>query len=435
MPLRSILMMPLLRRNPQLPQLARGRRVSAPAMATLAFLLLSGCSHFHSRSSAEYVYVVVKQAYLRDRVAVVANRVAEVTNGERLEVVEHGRRFLNVRTPQGAAGWIEEHAVIDQNEFDTFQALTKRYAAQQPIATALLYNELYAHISPGRKTQHFYLFPANTKVAMLERASVPRQMPGGVLGLSGPTARPSATQARAAVHGGKPHRTGFEAQFLPPVPMEDWWLVRDTTGRTGWMLARDLSVDVPDEVAKYAEGQRMLGAYVLRTVDDPDSDRPNGQVPEYLTVLTPYKDGLPFDFDQVRVFTWDQKRHRYGTAFRLRDVAGFFPVKVMTHGGANGASEATPVFSLQLAVDDSVSLDPQTGMPHATQVETRDYRLDGNLVHRVLPATASPAATANPIRRGSSPNIQRNNHRRVRPGSAKPGSRKSRRQPAPAPPA
>ena len=394
--LRSILMMTLLRRNSQLPQVIRRRRLNTLAVATLGSLLLSGCGHFHSRSSAEYVYVVVKQAYLRDRVAVVANRVAEVTNGERLQVLEHGRRFLNVRTPQAASGWIEEHAVIDQNEFDSFQALTKRYATQQPIATAVLYNELYAHIAPGRKTQHFYLFPANTKVAMLERASVPKQMPGGVLGLSAPEARPSATQSRTAVHGGKPHGTGFDAQFLPAVPMEDWWLVRDATGRTGWMLARDLSVDVPDEVARYAEGQRMLGAYVLRTVDDPDSGTPNGQVPEYLTVLTPYKDGLPFDFDQVRVFTWDQKRHRYGTAFRLRDIAGFFPVKVTTQGGADGASETTPVFSLQVAGDNVVSLDPQTGMPHAAQLETRNYRLDGNLVHRVLAASARPTAVVGP---------------------------------------
>lgn len=364
-----------------------GWRLGLAAMVVC--LLASGCGRIHRRSSAEYVYVVVQRAFLRDRVAVVANRVADVANGERLQVLEHGRRFLRVKTPQGAVGWLEDHAVIDQSEFDAFEALGRQHAGQQPVATAVLYNELYAHIAPGRKTQRFYLFAANTKVAMLERASVPRQAAAGVLGLNPPAVKP-----RAAAHPRKGGKGDFEASFLPAVPMEDWWLVRDASGRTGWMLARDLAVDVPDDVAQYAEGQRMIGAYVLRTVEDPESGKPNGQVPEYLTVLTPYKDGLPFDFDQVRVFTWDAKRHRYGTAYRLRDIAGFFPVTVTTQGGALGASQATPVFSIQVAAGNQATLDPQTGMPHAAALETWTYRLDGNLVHRVEPNGGRKTSTS-----------------------------------------
>lgn len=136
----------------------------------------------------------------------------------------------------------------------------------------------------------------------------------------------------------------------------------------------------------------MVGAYVLRTVSDPDSGKPNGQVPEYLTVLTPYKDGLPFDFDQVRVFTWDTRRHRYGTAFRQRDVAGFFPVTVAL-GQANTPAGPAPVFSFQRAVDNAVSLDPATGVPHATQLETITYRMEGNLVRKVSPPGGKPASS------------------------------------------
>ena len=364
-----------------------GSRIRAALVVSLV-ALLSGCSHFHPSSSAEYVYVAVKQMYLRDRVAVVANRVAEVKNGERLTVLQHIPRFLKVKTPEGAVGWIEEHAVIGQNEYDAFQNLSKQHASQTPVAMAVLYNELYMHLTPGRTTQRFTLLAPNTKVAMLERASVPRYAASNVLGL------PAAAAKTPPPRHEKVHKESFESRFAPAVPMEDWWLARDNAGHTGWMLARDFQVDVPEDVAQYAENERMVGAYILRTVADPDSGKPNGQVPEYLTVLTPYKQGLPFDFDQVRVFTWDTRRHRYGTAFREHDIIGFFPVKV-TGGDPKDPNGPEPTFSFQVAEGDNVSLDPETGMPRAAALKTLTYRMEGNLVRPVLPQGAKPASTGN----------------------------------------
>lgn len=359
-------------------------RVGPLLIAALLALSL-GCNHIHSGASGEYVYVTAKQTYLRDRVAVVANRVAQVSNGERLRVLEHGRRFLKVQTPQGEVGWLEEHAVIDQAECDKFQDLAKQHASDHPVANAVLFSELYLHLHPGRKSQHFYIFQPNTKVSLLQRVSVSRAPAANILGLPTAIAKPTA-----AVKGDR--KRNLAARFTPPVPMEDWWLVRDAKGRVGWMLSRDLQVDVPEEVAQYAENEKMVGAYVLRTVDDPGSEMPNGKVPEYLTVLTPYRDGLPFDFDQVRVFTWDQRRHRYGTAFRLRNIAGFFPVKVVP-GNSNGPNGPAPTFSiLSAANSNAVNLDPATGVPIATQLQTTTYRMDGNLVHRTGPGGTQPGA-------------------------------------------
>ena len=384
------------------------RRWREPISTVLLFAmaaLLAGCSHFRPSSSPEYVYVAVKQMYLRDRVAVVANRVAEVKNGERLTVLQHIPRFLKVKTPDGAVGWIEEHAVIDQSEYDAFQNLSKQHAGQTPVATAVLYNELYMHLTPGRTTPRFTLLAPNTKVAMLERASEPRYAASNVLGL--PTAAATAPPARHK----KVYKESFDSRFAPAVPMEDWWLALDNAGHTGWMLARDFQVDVPEDVAQYAENERMVGAYVLRTVDDPDSGKPNGQVPEYLTVLTPYKQGLPFDFDQVRVFTWDTRRHRYGTAFRERDIIGFFPVKV-TLGDAKNPNGPEPTFSFQMAVGDNVSLDPQTGRPRAAALKTVTYRMEGNLVRPVLPQGAKPASSGNGVVRSAATHTGRRHRRR-----------------------
>ena len=84
----------------------------------------SGCSRFRAHTETQYVYVIAKQSILRDRFAAVSNRVGEVTNGEKLEVIERGRRAIKVKTPNGVIGWIEEKAVADQALADQFEALS-----------------------------------------------------------------------------------------------------------------------------------------------------------------------------------------------------------------------------------------------------------------------------------------------------------------------
>ena len=75
--------------------------------------------------------------------------------------------------------------------------------------------------------------------------------------------------------------------------MEDWWLVRDSRGQVGWLLSRRLDIDVPDEIAGYSEGQKIVGAYILTKVSDPDSSLPDKLVPEYVSVRMPTKTVFP----------------------------------------------------------------------------------------------------------------------------------------------
>jgi hypothetical protein len=89
------------------------------------------------------------------------------------------------------------------------------------------------------------------------------------------------------------------------------------------VLGRLIDLDAPLEVAQYAEGQRIVACFVLNQVKDADK-----QVPQYLMLLTETKDGLPFDYNQVRVFTWNVRRHRYETAYRERNLNGTLPVTI-----------------------------------------------------------------------------------------------------------
>jgi hypothetical protein len=260
--------------------------------------------------------------------------VAEVVNGQPLEVIDHGRRFIKVKTQKNEIGWIEERAVIDAKTFATFDKLATQHKQDPVVATATLRDDLYLHLRPGRDTEHFYLLAENAKVQLLTRASVPK---GPAPGFAPPprpplpaTPVPASTAQTAAgskTSAKQPAAAQANGSLLPlppvppPVPLEDWWLVRDTQGRTGWMLAGRLDVDVPDEV----------------------------------------------------------KRHRYETAFRLHPIQGFLPVRVTQQAAGEGT---LPAFSFQIANGPDLSVDPDTGVTRPASPRTINYVMNDTQVRR-----------------------------------------------------
>jgi SH3-like domain-containing protein len=354
----------------------------------VALIALTGCSHFRIVPADKYVYVTAKQTFLRDRVAAVSNRTGTATNGEKLVVLDHQRRFLKVRTPTGEIGWIEEKFTAPQDVADHFEALGNAHAKDPVVAKATARDEVFLHIAPGRETERFYLLEENDPLNLLERATILKPItPGAPPPPPLPGADPSVP--------------------IPPV-MEDWWLVRDAKGQTGWIYSHMIDVSAPDALVRYAEGQRIVGAYVLNTIDDPQSGVLNNgnivsSIPEYLTVLSPYKAGLPYDYDQVRVFIWNIKKHRYETGFREHNIVGYLPIEISQksdpYSKSVDAAQKLPAFTYRVLAGDQPlpTPDPTTGLVKPGKTILKTYRLTGNICQRVIAPGTPPPDEAHPL--------------------------------------
>ena len=379
------------------PLLLRRLGTSTALPALLAAASLLGCNGMKPKLLTHYVYVTAKSTFLRDRIAAVSNRTGNVSNGQRLEILQSNKRFYQVKTDKGEVGWIDEKAVATEAVAKEFDDLNTGHAKDVPVASGVVRDDVNLHTRPGRDTDKLYRLEESDKLKLLARASTLKPQPPGMPVMPTPVA--------AGKGKGKGSVAAPETPVAPePPPMEDWWLVRDTHGHTGWMLSRMLDVDVPDSVGRYAENQRIVGAYVLNMVNDPEIEGASKAVPNYVVVLSPYKAGLPYDFNQLRVFYWNTKHHRYEGANRDRNILGYLPVKIGTDPGTINPQKGSPFvgpapsysYTVLAAGAPLPQPNPQTGMwtPPKAQLITKTYRLEGNNTRRVLAPGATPPQEA-----------------------------------------
>jgi SH3-like domain-containing protein len=363
----------------------------------------------------EYMYVSAAETSLRDRVATLYTKVGTVHNGERVDVLERQRRFVRVRTDAGIEGWIEQRSLVSQEVFDGFQKLQQDGKALSVQAHGTTRAELNMHLTPARDGERLYQLKDAEKVEVLKRATtdknapkppappkpgaqaakvqpaspankdqkpapptVPNQ-PAAAQPTPGATPPPSGARTVTAAATGKAMDKDKTKDAEPPKPvMEDWYLVRNSAGQVGWVLMRMIDLDVPLDIAQYAEGQRIMGYFVLNTVQE-TIDGQQKEEPQYLVLLNEPKDGLAWDYNQVRVFTRNRNKHRYETAYRERNMEGYFPV---TTGHAVFDKEGDlPTFTIRKMYDNG-------------QIQEVTYKMNGPIVRRVPTAEEIAAQKA-----------------------------------------
>jgi hypothetical protein len=165
---------------------------------------------------------------------------------------------------------------------------------------------------------------------------------------------------------------------------------------------------IPDDVAQYAEGRRIVSYFSLGTVEDGDEKKQNW-------LWTTIGDGTyPYDFDSFRVFIWSLRRHRYETAYIERNLRGYAPVllrDVPLSGGKARGGEATevkyPGFSICMEKKDG-------------QRYRRDYAFMTNVVRFAgeqscdAPAVPQNVAAPAPLKVAPEPQVKESVFKRAR---------------------
>ncbi|HWC15559.1 MAG TPA: hypothetical protein VG498_01020, partial [Terriglobales bacterium] len=275
-------------------------------LCLLAAMLLTSCERGPGKQEEVLYVTAAPQASLRDRVAPVYSKTGTVRNGDRVVVLEHGKRWERVRNERGEEGWLQDRYLVGEDVFRGFQQLQREHQNDSAQARGILRDDFRLHLSPGRDTDRLFLLKEGEKVELLQRVTASRaasSAPPPPLLQGSPSsaaekseekqdasdaakeeekeykgndksAPPAAASKQAPQEKPSPKEKGKQVKLAtaaaPSVPMEDWWLVRTNLGQTGWLLGRMIDVDVPLEIAQYAEGQRIVAFFPLTTVHDPE---------------------------------------------------------------------------------------------------------------------------------------------------------------------
>jgi hypothetical protein len=306
--------------------------------------------------------------------------------------------------------------MLSAQEMALLRELAER-AGKLPVqGRAITYADLNVHTQPNRTAPSFVQIQPKEKVDVLTQVVTPRtEMPRSPL-IPPP---PKKAKAEPGKPAGKPpkyppppmprapeppqdwlelSKTNLDDEEIEsdeepeakPLPTDNWSLIRLPAGQSGWVLTRRLTMAIPDEVAQYAEGHRIVSYFSLGRVDDDG-------VKKDIWLWTTIGGSQPYDFDSFRVFIWSLRRHRYETAYIERNLKGYAPVllrdvEFSTPGRTRGeaATAKYPGFSICLEKADG-------------QRYRREYALLTNIVRFAgeRPCEAAPAlpdyllATAN----------------------------------------
>lgn len=403
-------------------------RFAAVIALSITLAGLAGCGA-QSRDVLAQAYVAPASLNLR-RELTQKNAVAVLKHGDRVHIIDVRRRFVKIRTDHGAEGWVDSTELLSPEEMAQVLRERQQALALPSEGAATVYETLNIHLEPDRRSPAFAQIPEGVAVAVLGYRLAPKingalRSPSFAVEQPPPARKPrrekqskdnlrlppnppppkppsnweelstgrvdgAGSSAEIRASQGKKAAERKAAELAKPVIMEDWTLIRSKDNQCGWVLARNLMMSIPDEVAQYAEGKRITSYFDLGPVIDEEKGV------KHNWLWTTSSEPEPYDFDSWRVFLWNRRHHRYETSYRQRDLEGYFPV----HVDSPDANAFGRTFEIVTKDDDG-------------RFRRRTYSFDGTRVH--LTATENYQRTtaddeSRPATLDTSKLQQKNNH-------------------------
>ena len=276
-------------------------------------IVMTACQADGPPPSLETAYIAGTAVELRGELGPNTRVIGTLDSGERVDILSKRPRWAEVRRATGETGWVQQRFLVSQKLFDDFDSLYEMAEALPSQGSAIVLRAANLHIEPGRNTPIFYQLPEDLIVDVVGH---------------------SITQRSAAT-------------ATAPAEYEDWTFVRAEGRRAGWLLQSSVDMNPPMEVARYREGLRLRAWFVIHREMDDGQERP-----WYLWAgtrqpagATRTDAGVPYQFDEIRVFVWNPGPDRYETSYRERGLTGFYPVEVTMRDTPQGP---TPAFRLHV---------------------------------------------------------------------------------------
>jgi hypothetical protein len=243
--------------------------------------------------------------------------------GEHVDVLARRNDNVKVRTASGAIGWIDARYLMEPELWQRSAKLLEQTRSMPVQARGRTKVTTNLRVEPGRTEPRLYQFTRGTEVEIVGR-----------------------TVADWVQVADEKEAAGEDE----PTKKEDWYLVRGIATRppgdgtvrnsavmnttqpgdqstpiAGWVVARFVSLDLPDQVrdGMSSANLRAVAWFELNRVKDDE-----GEHPQYLVAGAKGPEGQACDFTNLRVYTWYVKRERYETAFIENDLCGALPIRV-----------------------------------------------------------------------------------------------------------
>jgi hypothetical protein len=277
--------------------------------------------------------------------------VATGKYGDKLQVIGQRRHFLKVRTEQGVEGWVDDRNLLDPAAIASLRDLAASSLKYPSQGLATTYDTLNVHTEPNRTSPSYIQIQPGERVDVIGHRTAPRKgAPRKPLVIAAPKPKRPTREKKPAAKSkvipppALPPPPKLPADWLElsrmrdpeepespspkpvkkPPPVEevaapdDWTLIRNANGQSGWVLSRRIFMAIPDEVAQYAEGKRITAYFSLGKTDGKDT-----------WLWTTCEPGpQDHEIEGFRIFSWSSRRKRYETTYIQRRILGYYPVLV-----------------------------------------------------------------------------------------------------------